>query len=115
MRTLFEAAKNNDVSFIEAYINAGGDVNIKDNLGNTALIWASLNGYTQIVELLLNANANTDIRECLGYTALDWASIKEYTEIVELLKNHNKQVSKEITKENTLESLEMIKNYFQQS
>ena len=39
---------------VKLLLTAGADVNIKNNDGDTALIWASYNGYTEIVKLLEN-------------------------------------------------------------
>src|SRR5208337_4132118 len=49
-------------------------INLKDNLGNTALIWASYKNHKDIVELLIKAGANLILKDNDGDTALIWAS-----------------------------------------
>ena len=52
----------------------------------TALIWASIGGYTQIVEELINAGVDINIQNEEGKTALDYAKEDdESDDIVELL------------------------------
>ncbi|MCH7804350.1 MAG: ankyrin repeat domain-containing protein [Acidobacteria bacterium] len=52
---LIEAAKNGDTVSIKALLDAGADVNAKNEDGLTALWWAA--GHTEIVELLKKAGA----------------------------------------------------------
>jgi len=55
--------------------------NAKDIQGNTALMWASLNGHTEIVAMLLAAGADVNAMNNWGSTALDIANEAEHTEI----------------------------------
>ena len=45
---------NINLEFVKTMLEYSVDVNIKNNYGNTALIWASKNGNTEIVKLLEN-------------------------------------------------------------
>jgi ankyrin repeat protein len=66
-------------------IKWGVDLNIRDNGGKTALIWASYENNIEVVKLLIEAGANLDIRTNGGRTALMLASYNNYGEIVKLL------------------------------
>jgi len=54
---LLQAAEDGDLIEVEKLIEAGADVNLQDEWGNTALSEAAINGYTEIVEILKNAGA----------------------------------------------------------
>jgi len=59
---------------MEILINAGADIESRDDLGRTALWWAVCDGNNQSVELLLQHGANTEaVDELLGRTALMFA------------------------------------------
>src|SRR5208283_2737612 len=49
-------------------------INLKDNHGSTALIWASAYNHKDIVELLIKAGADLNLKNKYGNTALIWAS-----------------------------------------
>ena len=83
---IFTYIKNNDIQSIKNYINSGHDLNIQDNFGHTALIWAARNSDNkEIVKLLLNAGADIDKQDKCDYTALIWAAFCNNREIVEIL------------------------------
>ena len=72
---------------VRMLIDAGADVNAVDNeLGSTALMWASGDGYTDIVRMLIDAKANLNAADKDGKTALMGAADKGYTDIVWMLK-----------------------------
>ena len=43
---------------VKLLLKAKADVNVRDNVGMTALHWAGHNGYEAVVELLLEAEAD---------------------------------------------------------
>ena len=84
---LIEAAEKNDILGVKMWLMAGANINAQEKLyGTTALMIASLYGYTEIVKLLLEAGADVNTKNNDGYTALALASKNGYTKIVELLK-----------------------------
>ncbi len=75
---IITAVNDNDPVELQKLIDAGGDVNAKDDYGKTALMLASSNGRTAIAELLIAADA--DLKGALIY-----ASSNGQTAIAELL------------------------------
>jgi ankyrin repeat protein len=80
---------NADIDVIQHLINNGADVNIRDNFGYTALIWASFYGHIDIVRLLIDAGADVNASANDGWTALAWAEWNNNTDIVELLRKRS--------------------------
>ena len=62
--------------------NVNGD---RGQYGETALHWASVEGYLEISELLTSSGADVNIRNSYGSTALHYASMNGHLEIVQLL------------------------------
>jgi ankyrin repeat protein len=62
-----------------------GDINAKDNDGQTALMRAALTDQTEIVKLLLDNGVNVDVKSDVGWTALMFAADKGFTNIVKLI------------------------------
>ena len=76
---------------VKELINAGADVNIEDERGWTALMYASDNGHIEIVKKLIQADVdvNKKTRATSFYqTALKRANKKGHKEIANLLKKH---------------------------
>jgi len=83
---LISAAKSGDVREVERLISSGVDLNIRNNVGWTALIWTSYDGHGEIVKFLIEADADLNIRDNLvSNTALMWASRQNNVEVVKLL------------------------------
>ena len=74
--TLIQAATNGDFASVQAYLDAGVDINARDNNGWSPLHWAALEGHKDIVELLINKGANVNAKDELGDTPLDFAKIE---------------------------------------
>lgn len=66
------SAKGNLEGVTEA-INAGADVDAKDDDGMTALIFAARNSGAETVSTLIEAGANVHIKDNNGKTAYDYA------------------------------------------
>ena len=81
----FNAVIANNLVTIDSFINKGFDLNVADDDGQTALMWASLVGNTEVVEHLINAGVEVNVADNDGQTALIWASFGGNSTIVEKL------------------------------
>src|SRR5689334_2746002 len=70
---LTQAVTSGDANAVRAALAAGGDVNERNNGGQTALILAVIFGHTDLVRLLVKAGANPRLRDNLGLDAVEWA------------------------------------------
>lgn len=75
------------LSIVETLIQAGADLDLQDQKGNTALLWASQVGNSDAVRLLYNAGADVRIKNHAGLTALDVAAQHDHADIIALLGN----------------------------
>jgi len=64
----------------------GADINIRNDHGNTALMYAAEYGHPEIIRLLLNAGADMKPRDRDNETALIIAQRRGRDEIVRLLR-----------------------------
>ena len=84
------AGNKNHTDILQAFLDHGMNINIKDEYGDTALMCASRFGSEKSVTFLLNQNANPNIQDSDdGNNALIYASYNGYKGIVQLLLNHN--------------------------
>ena len=83
------AGDRNHRDILQAFIDRGMNIDIKNQSGNTALIKASGMGNEKSVRLLLNQNAKADHQTNEKWTALMHASGHGYKEIVKMLLDHN--------------------------
>ena len=86
---LMEAATWGNVEIAEILLKAGAEVNVQDDLGCTALMWATISNYAnpRIIETLLDAGANVNMKDKDGDTALAIAQRAGNKEVVQLLKS----------------------------
>jgi len=68
---LTEAAMEGHKAVIQVLLNAGAELNEKDNSGETALMWAAFGGHSDVVRVVLDAGADVNIVDEYGRTALD--------------------------------------------
>lgn len=57
VQDLIDAAGRGDISSVKALFDKGADVNVKDEDGGTALMWASRNSHTDVVQLRKKSRA----------------------------------------------------------
>ena len=63
-------------------------IDAQDNLGVTALGWASFNNHPDVVEQLLKKGADVSIKDNFGKTALDWAIFKSHTDVIKMFEQY---------------------------
>ncbi|MGO4804373.1 ankyrin repeat domain-containing protein [Arthrobacter sp. 2MCAF15] len=82
---LIRATKANDVSAVAELIRAGGNVNAKDALQDSAFLYAGAEGFNEVLRLALAAGADVRSTNRYGGTALIPASEHGYVETVRIL------------------------------
>lgn len=70
---------------VKEAIKNGANVNAKNNYGSTALMHATVIGYTETTELLLKHGADVNAKNVIGWTALMGAAVIGDIELVALL------------------------------
>ncbi len=87
-KLLWYLCNNNKKELIEDLIKAGFDINIKNDLGNTALIWAVYYEHFEIIKLLLENGADVNTKNKFHHSALFWAIKKKRLVIIKLLNKY---------------------------
>ncbi|MBG0859169.1 MAG: ankyrin repeat domain-containing protein [Bacteroidales bacterium] len=83
-----EAALNGQINQVIKLLNGGFDVDIRDEDGRTALMYAAFNGHTEILKKLIERGAQVNLRDNYGRTALMMASSGPNPAAVKLLLDH---------------------------
>ena len=81
---LLTGARSQQLSIVRASLNQGADVNARDELGRTPLMWSAFHGSVTILEILIARGADVNAQDKMGRTALVWAAItgRENTVVV---------------------------------
>ena len=74
-----------DIDGLKTALATGGDANVRDGKGRTALMHAADKGHTLLVPPLLKAGADPNIRASDGATALFMAAVHGHSKIIEAL------------------------------
>ncbi|MFJ7751678.1 ankyrin repeat domain-containing protein [Arthrobacter sp. NPDC097144] len=82
---LILAAKANDAAQVATLIAAGGSVNAKDAIQDSAFLYAGAEGFNEVLQLTLAAGADVASTNRYGGTALIPASEHGHTETVAIL------------------------------
>lgn len=85
---LHEAALTGNLEAIHHHIDAGSDLNMRDDYGSTPLIVASTFGKTAVARALMGAGAELEAANNDGSTPLHIASFLCYPDIVTALLEH---------------------------
>jgi ankyrin repeat protein len=92
---LFDAARMGRVDVIPALLQAGADIEARNDKGHTPLILASYNGQAAATELLLESGADVDEADTSrGNTALMGTAFKGFDDIADLLLNAGAEVNR---------------------
>jgi hypothetical protein len=86
-------ARNGDLAGVQALLDAGVDVNAKDEGGWTPLHRAAFAGHKEIAELLIDNGAEVNAKNEDGWTLLHLAVVNGHKEIVELLIDNDADVN----------------------
>ena len=84
---LHRAAKAGEIAAISALLEAGGDVEAKDEQGNTALHLAAQAGHTDVILLLTDFGANFEAKNHAGQLPITTAA--EHPDIIDIIKQAN--------------------------
>lgn len=79
------AASRRQADAARALIDAGADLNARDNNGWTLLTSAASSGHADVVKLLLGAGADVNARSVSGSTPLSWAVTAGHADVAKLL------------------------------
>lgn len=77
--------KNDKETVVNVLIDDPSTIDVKDNSGTTALIYAAQLGYTELVKILAETGANLDAQDVNGQTALMYAAMMGHIETVKEL------------------------------
>ena len=83
--SIHQAAKDGNIEAVKQHLDAGADVNTKDEFGRTPLHGAAYKGHKETVELLIAKGADVNAKDKRGWTPLHWVVSGGHKEIVELL------------------------------
>ncbi len=83
---LLDAARKGDLKRVQKLLEAGADVNQRDNTGFTALHWAAMTNKLEVAKLLLRKKADINAREYqYQLTPLDVAKSRQFKDMVDFL------------------------------
>ena len=82
---LIRAAKDNDVELVRELVAAGGNVNAKDSLEDSAFLYSGAEGFNEILELTIENGADVKSLNRYGGTALIPASEHGHIQTVKIL------------------------------
>ena len=94
--SIHEAARDGNTEAVKQHLEAGADVNVKDNIGLTPLHMAAGDGRKEVAELLIAKGAEVNAKNKDGKTPLDWAIDFKHTELADLLRKHGGKTKKEL-------------------
>ena len=83
--TLIDYVKLGNITKVQELIVQGVDLNVQDEYGYTALIWAASYSNPDIAKVLLDAGADKTIKDYEGHDALYWANYYGCQEVIDLL------------------------------
>lgn len=82
----FAAARAGDVAKVKAMLDAGMDVNTKNDYGATAIVYAAEKGHLDVLKLLIERKADVNAQDTFyNANAFTWAMMKDHEEAMALL------------------------------
>ena len=98
---LIKACERNNLAKVKDILERGADINEKNSSGNTALILASINGYTDTARMLIEKGIRLDEKNNFGFTALIWSSANGHEDIAQMLIDKGATLDEKIDGGNT--------------
>ena len=83
--SIHEAANKGNIEAVKQHLDAGVNVNKKDQLGETPLHSAAKEGHMQIIELLITEGADVNAKDNQDWSSFHFAAYFGNKETVELL------------------------------
>ena len=91
-----KAVQSGGYEAVVQFWTAGGDINIRDERGETLLMIAAFHKDERICKMLLIAGALVNVKSVSGETALDMATFAEDPDIVALLREYGAKKGEEL-------------------
>ena len=94
---MMTAAYQRDLALVKEYLDAGADVNARDEEGYTVLMMAAINSGQEldklieqykIVQLLVDNGVDVNAKQENGHTALKYARRGDLAQVIKILKRH---------------------------
>jgi hypothetical protein len=85
VQTLFRVVERGNLAWTQRLIAMGADVDVRNDAGQTPLMFAAEKGYADMVQVLIQNGANPRLENNQGESALTIALMKGYTRIAESL------------------------------
>ena len=99
--SIHEAASDGNIEAVKQHLDAGADVNAKNEYGETPLHEAIFYFHKETAELLIakgaDVNAKSDDGSGKRVTPLDMAILNDETEIADLLRKHGGKTGEELS------------------
>ncbi|WP_052190622.1 ankyrin repeat domain-containing protein [Chitinibacter sp. ZOR0017] len=92
-KEFFHAVETGNTLRALVLLKSGVEIESRDELGKTALIWAATLDHLPLVGLLLSRSANTEAQDDGGFTALHWAAAEGHLQAMSLLLEHGAQLN----------------------
>ncbi|KAG7388808.1 Leucine-rich repeat serine/threonine-protein kinase 2 [Phytophthora boehmeriae] len=82
---LTEAARVGDLALVNELVQGGADIDVQDEIGNTALIMAAWEGHMDVAKYLVEQDADKEAKNNFGNTAMIMAAWNSHSDIVRFL------------------------------
>lgn len=79
------AVNNGNMSIVKCLMFYEGDINRKDGINSTPLLYAASNGNKEMVRFLLDMGANVEVKDNMGNTALSLAKESGNEEVIKII------------------------------
>jgi hypothetical protein len=91
-RALLLTAETGESAAIEGLLEQGANVNARNWLGRTPLIYAARDGHTDVMNILLDRGARLNLQEKYGWTALMFVCPRGRPEVLKMLLDRNARI-----------------------